>query len=268
MTKKWIRVTGAAIAAVIGTSLSATLGYAQNSDPNIAARPANGGSSSSQTEIRAQLSPKRQTVLSAELATKINKIRVHEGQRFSKGAPLIEFDCATEKAQLDRAAAVLAVARSQRDVNAKLETLGSIGAMEVAVARSEVRKALAERQIIRAKLKKCIVLAPWNGAVAELSVRTHQYVKLGDKLLEIVDNTELEVEAIVPSRWRPSLHVGDKFTVDIEETGGRYGAEIIALGVRIDAVSQTVKVTGKISSGNPGLISGMSGRAIFTLAKK
>jgi membrane fusion protein (multidrug efflux system) len=268
MTKNWIRVTGVATAAVIWASLSATLGYAQKSDPNIASRPAMGGSESAPTEIRAQLSPKRQTVLSAELATKINKIWVREGQRFSRGAPLVEFDCATEKAQLDRAAAVLAVAQSQRDVNAKLETLGSIGAMEVAVARSEVRKALAEREIIRAKLKKCIVVAPWSGAVAELAVRTYQYVKLGDKLLEIVDNTVLEVEAIVPSRWRPGLRVGDKFTVDIEETGGRYEAKIIALGARIDAVSQTVKVTGQISSSNPGLISGMSGRALFTPAKK
>ena len=54
-------------------------------------------------DLRAQLIPQRFTTLSAELGAKINRIAVKEGEPFKAGQPLVVFDCALQKAQLDRA---------------------------------------------------------------------------------------------------------------------------------------------------------------------
>src|SRR3569833_2641943 len=59
-------------------------------------------------EMRAQLSPRRYTTLSAELSAKISRITVKEGERFSAGKRLVELDCVLLAAQLDRARAQLA----------------------------------------------------------------------------------------------------------------------------------------------------------------
>jgi membrane fusion protein, multidrug efflux system len=45
-------------------------------------------------EIRAQISPRRSTMLASELAGKIDDLTVREGERFKEGQKLVGFDCA------------------------------------------------------------------------------------------------------------------------------------------------------------------------------
>ena len=53
-------------------------------------------------ELRVQLSPIRQTVLSSELAGKLTELTVKEGDTFKEGQRLAGFDCSVQRAQLNR----------------------------------------------------------------------------------------------------------------------------------------------------------------------
>ncbi len=64
-----------------------------------------------------------------------------------------------------------------------------------------------------------------------------------------------------PSRWLGWLKPGYAFQVHIEETDKTYPAEITRVGGRVDPVSQTIKVFGKIRGDAADLMAGMSGRA-------
>ena len=86
------------------------------------------------------------------------------------------------------------------------------------------------------------------------------YEEPGQGILEILDDSALELEFIVPSRWMVWLKDGYRFQVKIDETGGTYPAKVIRLGAKVDPVSQSVKTIAVIDGQFPDLIAGMSGR--------
>jgi membrane fusion protein (multidrug efflux system) len=212
-------------------------------------------------DIRAQLTARNFTTLSSETAARIDRIASRVGQHFKKGDAVIVFDCATQRAQVARARAVLTQAEKTAAINQRLANLNSIGQLELDVSRAEVEKDKADLDIADAAASKCVIKAPFDGVTAEQKVQEFQYATPGQPLLEILDDRSLEVELIAPSRWLAWLKPGYVFAIHIEETDKTYKAAITRVGGRVDPVSQTIKVFGDIQGEAGDLMAGMSGRA-------
>jgi multidrug resistance efflux pump len=112
-------------------------------------------------------------------------------------------------------------------------------------------------------LDKCSIKAPWAGRAVEQKARAQQFVKAGEPLLEIIDDSVLEVEFIAPSRWLVWLKPGYSFSVHIDETENSYPVKLLGTAARVDPVSQTVKVVAVIDGTFPELVAGMSGRVLI-----
>lgn len=232
--------------------------------PVWAVEPPPSAPASGQTEIRAQISPHNQTTLSAELPAKILQLTVRKGERFKQGQLLVAFDCAVQQAQLQKSQAVAHGAHKTLEVNQRLAKLQSVSSLEVELASAKMAEAQADIAMNKTLLDKCRIEAPYAGRVVELSAHAHQYLKIGDPMMDILDDSELEVEALVPSIWLRWLKANAKFTLLVEETGKEYQAEVATLGARIDPVSQSISLVGRILGQHDDLLAGMSGKAVFT----
>ncbi len=210
-------------------------------------------------QIRAQLSPVSHTLLSSEIGAIVSRIAAREAGNFRQGDVLLQMDCSLQEAQLRIAQAELSSAEVVLAANVRLDELNSIGKLELDLAHVAKAKAMAEVQMSETLLAKCELIAPFSGRVAVQHVRERQYVQPGEPLLEIFDDSQLELEFIVPSRWLGWLQIGYGFEVSIDETGRVYPAKISRIGARADAVSQTVKVSATIDGEYNELIAGMSG---------
>lgn len=215
-------------------------------------------------EIRAQLMPRRYTTVAAEIGAKVSRLAVAEGAAFKAGQALVSFDCTLQQAQLRKAQAELQGAEQTLKSNQRLAELNSIGQLDLDLSRTAVGKAQADLAGTQALLSKCNVAAPFSGRVAEQKVREQQYVQPGQALLDIIDDSVLELEFLVPSRWLAWLRVGGSFSVQIDETGKTYPARFVRIGARVDPVSQSIKVAAAINGSFPELIAGMSGRVLIT----
>lgn len=215
-------------------------------------------------EIRAQLMPRRYTTIAAEIGAKISAITVQEGSSFQRGQTLVSFDCTLQQSQLQKAQAELDSADQTLKANVRLEELNSVGQLELDLSRSASAKAKAEVGGNKAVLSKCAIAAPFSGRVAEQKAREQQYVQAGQPLLDIIDDSILELEFLVPSMWMSWLKVGGNFQVQIDETRKAYPAKFIRIGARVDPVSQSVKVAAAISGRFPELMAGMSGKVQVT----
>lgn len=213
-----------------------------------------------QREIRAQLAPHRYTTLAAEIGAKVNRLPVKEGGAFKAGQSLVGFDCSIQLAQLNKARAALAGAETTYKANRRLTELGSIGKVELEVSEAEVLKNRAEVAATNTMLSKCSIAAPFAGRVAEQKVREQQYVQPGQAIMEIIDDSVLEIEFLVPSKWLAWIKPGTQFRVGIDETRKDYPARVQRIGARVDPVSQSVKLVAAIDGKFPELIAGMSGR--------
>lgn len=209
--------------------------------------------------IRAQLSPVRYTTVTAELSARVKEIPVREGEGFKEGQRLVIFDCATQEAQLGKARAVYSIAERNFVTNKKLLELGSVGRIEFENSESEFQKAKAEVQELTAVVAKCVIRAPFQGRVVEQKVRPSQFVQSGQPVIDILDQSALELEFIAPSKWVTWLVPNYQFQVKVDETGKLYPAKITRVGAKIDSISQTVKIAAVVDGDFPDLAPGMSG---------
>jgi RND family efflux transporter MFP subunit len=214
--------------------------------------------------IRAQLSPRRFTSLSAELGARVNRIAVREGESFKQGQVLIELDCSLQQAQLQKAQATLSGAEKTLSANERLADLRSVGQIEIETSQAEVEKARADVSLMKTTLSKCAVHAPFSGRVAEQKIREQQYVQPGQIIIDLIDDSSLELEFIVPSKWLVWLRNGSALKVSIDETGKAYPAKVLRLGARVDPVSQSIKVVAVIDGRFPDLMAGMSGNILLS----
>jgi len=211
-------------------------------------------------DIRAQLSPRRFTTVAAEIGAKISRLPVMEGGNFRAGQLLVALDCSLQSAQLQKAKAALSAADRTFAANKRLNELNSVGKVELDVSESEVAKARAEVALMTVSLDKCQITAPFSGRVAEQRVREQQYVQPGQPMLDIIDDSVLELEFIVPSHWLAWLKPGYAFQVRIDETGKSYPAKVLRIGARVDPVSQSVKTVAAVDGNYRELMAGMSGK--------
>jgi RND family efflux transporter MFP subunit len=248
---RWLTAATIAIAllaALFGTSAAQAQGVSLPAVP--------------EPELRAQLTPLRYTTLAAEIGARIERLAATEGGVIRAGEVLVRFDCSLQRAQLDRAAATLGAAEKLLATQRRLVELNATGRQEVDQAEAEVAKTRAEAAQIQVQLGKCEIVAPFTGRVAEQKVREQQYVQPGQTLLEVLDDSALEVEFIMPSRWLRSVRVGSTVQIAVDETGRSYPARVQRLGARVDPVSQSVKVIAAIDGRHPDLMAGMSGRVV------
>lgn len=212
-----------------------------------------------QSEIRAQLSPVRHAILSAEITGKVSLLAVREGQRVSKGDALVKFDCALQEAQLKKAETQRSIARNTLKGNKRMAELNAIGSVELANSQLDVRKFGADVAYIRATLNRCIINAPYSGVIGDLLTREQEFIQAGTPLVEILDDSEFQLEFIAPSRWLSWLSPDITLGVLLNDTGKTYPASLSYTSAKVDALSQTVKVVAVIDGKFQELRPGMSG---------
>lgn len=221
------------------------------------------GSALEQRDIRAQLAPRRYTTLAAEIGAKVQRLPVVEGAAFRHGQLLVQFDCSLQQAQLNKAQAGVDATEKTWRANQRLAELNSVGKIELDTSHAEWNKARADLSANRSLLGKCQISAPYAGRIAEQKIREQQYAQAGQPLLDIIDDSVLELEFLVPSRWLSWLQQGAAFEVRIDETGKTYPAKVQRLAARVDPVSQSIKVNAAIHGNFPELIAGMSGQVLM-----
>ncbi|CAA6603812.1 RND family efflux transporter, MFP subunit [Rhodospirillaceae bacterium LM-1] len=216
-----------------------------------------------QDQVRVLLVPTTETTLASQIAAKIQSMSVSDGERFKQGQALVSMDCSIQQAQLQKSQSELKSAEMSLDSQRKLDALGAGSGLNLGLAEAAVTKSKAELALNSRMTDYCQIRAPFNGRVVQRRAQPFQNVTMGQPVLDILDDTSLRLELIVPSRWLVWLRIGQKFNVQIDETGNRYPARILKIAARVDAASQSIKVTGEISGHYPELLAGMSGIALL-----
>ncbi len=213
--------------------------------------------------VRVLIIPVLETTLSSGISGFIQGIEVDFGTAFKKNQALVAFDCRRYKGELEKAEAEYEQARTILEVNQRLADMQSVSEVELAVARAKLKMGRAERQLRQIQVSRCVLKAPFSGKVLERLASRYEYVEPGQPLLKVIADSPLHLQLFVPSAWVRHIGPGTPFSVHMDETGKDYGAEITIIGARVDPVSQTLEVRGRITGTHPELLAGMSGSARF-----
>jgi membrane fusion protein, multidrug efflux system len=217
------------------------------------------------SEIAALILASEETILSSQMAGRIRRVNVGLGDEVKSGAPLIEFDCGEQRAQLDAAEADYRGARETHVARLKLQALGAAGELEVTVAAAMADKARSQVTLRRSQLAYCSVASPFRGRVARLRVKSSESVQSGQPLVDVVNPSVLKAQIFVPAAWMVWLRPGALVTISANN-GQSFPARVSKLNSRVDGVSQQLELEALIENGD-GLVPGMIGVATFNPPK-
>lgn len=216
-------------------------------------------------QARGMIIAVHQPVISSQIAGRIQKLTVGEGETFTKNDLLVEFDDALLQAQHRKTKAELEAAKAMLTNKLKLAELESVGTLAVSLAKSETESRMAEMKIADITLARCTIHAPFNGRVVELFVSEHENVAPNQKLMEIVSSDQLEIEIMARSNWLSWLRPGVACTVQIDAIQKNVVAHIVAVGAIVDPVSKMVKIRAELDKNATVLLPGMMATVFFNV---
>jgi RND family efflux transporter MFP subunit len=132
--------------------------------------------------------------LDAERALKAAELKEFSAKVRTAGAQLGLAAQELERLERLRRSAAFSVARYQ-DKLREVERFKS----SIAEARAKADQSRAQLMMANINLTNASILAPYDGVISQRHVEAGNYVSVGDKVVTLINDTSLEVEAEIPS---------------------------------------------------------------------
>jgi membrane fusion protein, multidrug efflux system len=213
--------------------------------------------------IRGVVRAVNEAAISSEIVSRIVALPHREGEAFKKGDVLVEFDCDRLKSEMKAADAELRGSRAAWENAARLYQMRAAGGHEVAMAAATHDKSLALLEGLQVRVAHCTIVAPFDGRVLDLNTRRYETPQAGQPLIRIIDDSQLEVDMLLPASALASAKQNAEFFLQIDDLGVSVKGKLARVGGALDIVSQTFKASGVINNRPQGIIPGMSGVVTF-----
>jgi len=187
--------------------------------------------------------------IKARVAGELQDLNLREGDAVRAGQVVARIDATETQArvrqaqqQADAARAQVAISQRQFDNNQALVAQGFISktALETSQASLDAAKAsyqagVAAADVARKSLADTVLKSPIDGFVSQRLVQNGERVAVDARILEVVDLSKLEVEALVPAADAAQVRVGQTASLQLEGTHDGLQARV----VRISPSAQT-----------------------------
>jgi RND family efflux transporter MFP subunit len=214
------------------------------------------------------LSSKNTSVLSSKIMGRVVRLSVQEGDRVDAGKLLMKIDSGEITAQAIQAKAAYNNARLQHDRIKSLYDAKASTQMEMDQATLGMENAQAGLQAAKAMESYTLITAPISGQIVEKRINLGEMALPGQPLIKIEDNRNLRLEVTVKDMDILSIQPGKPVKVQIDampgtEISGTVSQVVQASDVRTHSFIVKIDIPAR-----KGLITGMYGKAFFTIGKR
>lgn len=205
------------------------------------------------------LAPNETAQIRAEIAGQVRAVLFEEGQTVVKDQVLLRIDDSELRAQLAQAEARFKLTELNLKRSEDLTQARSMSQAEADRTRSEYASAEAELQLLRVRLAKMEIKAPFAGIAGARTVSPGDYVTASTSITTIDDLSRLKVDFQVPERFVERVKPGSKFTLRAQTPAGdvRTEGEVYFTSSIIERASRSSQVKGWLGAEIAGLKPGM-----------
>lgn len=209
--------------------------------------------------VKIVLFPFKRAVISTIINSSVKEYMFKEGESFSEGDIIVKLDDAIYNQRFIKTKTYSTFATRAYQNNLKLAEKGGIGQYELEKSKFENEAAAAEMKIAQIDLDACIIKAPFSGRLVKKIVKEYEFVRIGQPVLEIINDYQLLAVMHLPSTQRESVKNEQEIQFRIDETGASCNGKIYEISAEIDPRSRTFELKILIDNKDQKLSAGMSG---------
>lgn len=173
----------------------------------------------------------------------VSSIPVQEGDRVAAGDLVVRLDDREALAAIEQAQASVTLAEQAMTRQKRLEAWADSSEKAAQEAAAQLATARAELRRAEARLALVQLRSPLAGVVAHIRVHPGQAVDGNTGAVEIIDPTQVEVDARVPAGEARQIQVGQTATIQAaDNSAAQIAGEVRFVGVRVDPATDTRRV--------------------------
>lgn len=208
-------------------------------------------------------------VLRPEVSGRILAIRFQDGQAVKRGAVLIEFDAAVQRAELQQARASLSLAESNFNRSEDLFARKFVSQSGLDTARSQLEVARAAVALAQARYERMQIRAPFDGVLGIRNVSPGDFVKDGEALVNLEDIATLKVDFRLPELYLGRIRPGQALEVSSDVVAGEtFTARVEAIDPLVDASGRAVLLRASLDNAARKLRPGVFARVRLILEER
>ena len=222
--------------------------------------------------LSGNLAPLTHAIVKSKVAAEVAKVHVQEGDRVSAGQVLVSLDSADLRARLDAQLATVAEMKARLDLAAKNEANNrqllaknfiSQNALDAVtsnaeVARANLKSAEAQAAISQRALNDAAIRAPFAGVIAKRMVNVGEKVSPDMSVMQVVDLSRMELEAMVPVAEIPGVKIGQEISFTVDGFADRqFKGRIERINPTAEAGSRSISIFVALPNADQSLKGGM-----------
>jgi membrane fusion protein, multidrug efflux system len=162
-----------------------------------------------------------EVAIAAQIETRVAAFEHDMGDRVKAGDVLVRLDDADLQASLREIQARLVKAHADNARAQVLKQQGIMAAEEAEKMRTEAIVLEAQLDVVKVKIDRTVIRAPFTGVIAERDTALGAVVKIGQTLYKLVQDDPLKFRTPVPERFAGFLRMDQPIRVTVDAYPGR-----------------------------------------------
>lgn len=196
--------------------------------------------------------------LRPEVSGRITDFLVREGQEVGQGRPLFKVDDAELKAQVAQADAERQLARQALERTKQLIAQNASSTSDLEQAEAKSHGADANYDLLKTRLDRTVVRAPFGGFVGRRLVSIGTYVSPQTPLITLQSVNPQFASFDVPERYADRLHRGQLVSFQVAALPGKnFSGEVVFVDPVVALPGRTILIKARVPNSEHQLQAGM-----------
>ena len=196
--------------------------------------------------------------LRPEVSGRITDILVREGQQVGDGTALFKVDDAELKAQVAQAEAERQLARQALERTKQLIAQNASSTSDLEQSEAKSRGADANYDLLKTRLDRTVVRAPFGGAIGRRLVSIGTYVSPQTPLITLQSVNPQYASFDVPERYAERLHRGQLVSFQVAALPGKnFSGEVVFVDPVVSLPGRTILIKARVPNSEHQLQAGM-----------
>lgn len=216
-------------------------------------------------EALGTLEPNEEVDLSLNASDRITALYFDDGERVRQGKTLLSLAQREQLALVESAEANVEEAARQLERVVRLADAEAVSQSELDRAQRDLDAADANLRALQSRQKDRVLVAPFDGVLGFRRVSVGSFVRPGDVIATLIDDSEMNLDFDVPSIFTRSIQPGTAIIAETDDLPGEVFEGVIeTLDNRIDPVTRAIRARATIPNSDLLLRSGMFMRVTVT----